>query len=357
MKKIFSSSIVLLVCLFFIFSYSSSHISLLHSNSITPYSVQALNSIASNDDLDSYSPDSQFTNYFYGLQDYAYNSTGTCGYVAIQIMLSYFNHCWNDDIIPENFETSATENYTTGVRTPGTTNAFHDLLLSIGTNAGYSSALTADTGFVTVINNYLNTYSADSATNWFVSSFYHHNPLDYYPNSNFTYSQYYANNIRQLVENDVPVIVYIHETVNGETLSHAAVAFDFISQNERLVFKTGWHNADISTLEREDNCIVGYVALLNAKSKHKHSYNFMFNNSQTCACGLPDHTHKITYTSKGVSSHLCSCHCGYEEHKSHRFVVKNNRFYTCLDCGFSKPYDGGVIPSPLVLRYMEVPFE
>lgn len=46
MKKIFSSSIVLLVCLFFIFSYSSSHISLLHSNSITPYSVQALNSIA-----------------------------------------------------------------------------------------------------------------------------------------------------------------------------------------------------------------------------------------------------------------------------------------------------------------------
>ncbi len=274
----------------------------------------------------SYTPHSYMTNYFYNLNDYAQNTSGTCGYIALQMLLSFYNHYWNDNIIPEAFETTSTLNYSNNSASPGTIDDFHTLLLSIGHSLGYSDALNADTGFSDVITAYFNNYSSDSIKNWTISSFYNHYPENPYPNTNITYSQYYANNIKRLVKSGIPTIVYIHEIVDGEELTHACIAFDYDDTLGRLIFKTGWHSNHISTLEREDNCIIGYCSLLNIYSPHIHSTNYTYNEEPCCSCQLPDHEHTFTYTSNGTSGHTCTCYCGNSEHQEHSFVINNIKY-------------------------------
>lgn len=137
--------------------------------------------------------------YYYNLNNnFGYNENGSCGYVAVSILLSYYDNLVRDDIIDEQYDvcsTSSTIDFLSNVESPGTlhenksliysyssyynyiksteSTSFHSYLLSLGINLGINSK--ASTSFGTDINdriklikNYLDSkninYSIDSKT-------------------------------------------------------------------------------------------------------------------------------------------------------------------------------------------------
>lgn len=297
-------------------------------------------------------------NYFYNLTDYRVNNNNSCGYIAIQMLLSFYNHYWNDNLIAEQYETTACSNYGDNTRSPGTTDAFYDLLVTIGNNLGYGLSLPSVVSLEEILSSYLNQYVSSDANKWFLSTCYHYNKTDNYPGTTDTYSTYYASCIKRLVQSNNPVIVIIDDYVNGAPVQHAAIAYSYDNTQQRIIFNTGWKvYHDTNTLVREDNCIVGYIALLPKQIEHVHSQNFMKDGNFVCSCKLPDHLHKYNYTSQGVNSHKCKCYCEYETTDNHHFVVKDIKYYTCKECGFLKPNDGGSLPYPDIIFNLGELFE
>ncbi|GEM_PF-6017390 len=313
--------------------------------------------IESASEVDAFQSDNQtlkfktfIENYFYNLTDYKMNNNKSCGYIAVQMLLSFYNHFWNDDLIAEQYETTAISNYGNDTHSPGTTDAFYNLLVTIGNSLGYNLALPSVVSIEEILSSYLNQCVASDADKWLLTSYYHYNKNENYPGTTDTYSTYYAYCIKRLVQENNPVIVIIDDYYNGEPVQHAAIAYGYDSKQQKLLFNTGWNNYhEANTLEREDNCIVGYISLLPKKIQHVHSQNFMIDDEFVCSCKLPDHLHKYNYTSQGVDAHKCSCYCEYETTSNHHFVVKNIKYYTCLECGFLKPNDGGALPYPYAL--------
>ena len=148
-------------------------------------------------------PKSSFNNYmeayYYNLNNnFGYNENGSCGYVAVSILLSYYDNLVRDDIIDEQYDvcsTSSTIDFLSNVESPGTLHenksliysyssyynyikstentSFHSYLLSLGINLGINSK--TSTSFETdmndrikLIKSYLDSkninYSIDSKT-------------------------------------------------------------------------------------------------------------------------------------------------------------------------------------------------
>lgn len=286
-------------------------------------------------------------NYFYNLMDYHTNDFGSCGYIALQMLLSFYNHYWNDDLIAENYETTATDNYGMDSNSPGTTNAFHDLLVRLGAQLGHDLSLTSVESIKDILDLYLQTYQSSVFSRWLTFLTYHYEKEDLYPGSNETYSTFYANQIKLLVQSNIPVIVVIDDYDDkGNPAQHACIAYGYDEIAQKLLFNTGWKlHHDTNTLEREDNCIVGYISLTPKNIEHVHSYNFKMNNSYVCSCTLPDHTHKYAYASNNNSTvHTRSCFCGYSDTERHVFDVITITKLTCGKCGYSKINKGELEP-------------
>lgn len=286
-------------------------------------------------------------NYFYNLTDYHANVSGSCGYIALQMLLSFYNHYWNDDLIAEQYETSATQNYYVNSNSPGTTNAFHDLLVQLGAQLGHGLSLSSFESIKEILDLYLQTYQSDVVDRWITFQSYNYRKEDIYPETNETYSSYYARKIKELVRSNIPVIVVIDDYDNlGNSVQHACIAYGYDENAKKLLFNTGWKQYhDANTLEREDNCIVGYVTLLPKNIEHVHSYNFRMDNNNVCSCALPDHAHEYTYTSNGNSkTHLRSCFCGYNDRENHNFDIITIKKLICGKCGYSKTNNGEIEP-------------
>lgn len=80
------------------------------------------------------------THYFYNLtENFGVNEMGSCGYVALGMLLGYYDTYWNDNIIAEGFDKNAvlqSNSFTTNVSSPGI-NAEHSLLDGITGNKSY----------------------------------------------------------------------------------------------------------------------------------------------------------------------------------------------------------------------------
>lgn len=284
-------------------------------------------------------------NYFYNLIDYHTNVSGSCGYIAIQMLLSFYNHYWNDDIISEQYETTATSDYELNSKVPGTTDAFHDLLVQLGAQLGYELALPNCDSFKQIADLYLQTYQPTVADRWLTFLSYHYNKEEVYPGTNETYSTFYARQIKQLVESNIPVVVIIDDYDNDVRIQHACIAYGYDENSQKLLFNTGWKiYHDANTLESEDDCIVGYFSITPKNINHLHSYNFKMNNVNVCSCTLPDHAHKYTYRSNNNSeAHTRTCFCGYSDIEAHRFIATTTKFI-CRECGYTKPNNGELFP-------------
>lgn len=293
-------------------------------------------------------------NYFYNLTDYHANVSGSCGYIALQMLLSFYNHYWNDNLVAEQYETTATGNYGLNTRTPGTTDAFHDLLVQLGARLEYGLSLPSFESIKQILDLYLQTYRTNEVDRWITFQDYNYDKTATYPGSSESNSLFFARQIKTYVQSNIPVIVVIDDYVNGASVQHACIAYGYDESAQRLLFNTGWKQYhDANTLEREDDCIVGYITLLPKNIEHVHSSNFKMNNSNVCSCTLPDHAHKYEYASNNNSTvHTRTCFCGYSDTERHTFDIVTIKKLICSKCSYSKPNNGELEP---ILPYIKNP--
>lgn len=285
-------------------------------------------------------------NYLYNLTRYHVNNEGSCSYIAIQMLLSYFNYYWNDNLIDDTYEIIATQNYdNTSAAMPGTTESFFNLLTHIGGILGYDISLTDSSEFANIITSYLTTYAPEESDRWQISDALHSNPTDIYLGTSITYSTHYAKEIKYMLMAQIPVIVLSQGYMDGKLQKHACIAYGIDETTDKMILNTGWSiYGDASTFTNEDDCILGYVSMSNSNSSHVHNDAFKLDNRYVCSCKLTDHSHKYTYKSTDSSYHTCTCFCGETHSDSHNFTIVTLKYIICSECGYRKLDDGGLIP-------------
>lgn len=321
--------------------------------------------------------------YFRNLTYYGYNSNGTCAYIALGMVLSYFDTYWNDTIIPERYDKTASIDGTHSYDlSPGiddekssfnndfkylnymltkTSSNFHAYLLSLGNSLGYTNS-----GLGLYLYQLYEIFKKYGNVNGAVN------------NDNFTYvlddrakgstaSQAdLKSSIKTYMKLGIPVIVHIQGYRKGSLFhsgaGHAIVAYDYDEENDTIYghFGLGGEYMHQNILSEVNGVvfdeIVGYLVINPFRSEHYHSNNYVMSAYQTlCACQLITHEHKLHYKDKLSNSHTEYCYCGYSQVESHTFLPDAiGKFDICTKCNYRKKSDGGFVPIPGVSIVDEV---
>lgn len=322
--------------------------------------------------------------YYRNLTYHGLNMRGSCAYVAIGMFLSYYDTYWNDNVILERYDKTAsissTEysgyNLSPGINDPLSSNSsvyssdqnyktymyaqtntnLHAYLLSLGDSMGYvgngssgSFGLTWPNTY-NVLNKYLENYPAANSENFFYT--YVDHSTDYE-----TYTASMLQDIKTYVKLGQPVIVAIEGKVTGSLLSrvgHVIVAYDYDEDTDTLYGHYGWDSAYNHTKVLGEvnkytfSYIQGYIVASPYESDHSHTNNYNLTSGQTvCACQLSSHEHMYHYEITNATEHRRYCYCGYSSYQIHRFSGTVGRYVVCEKCNYRKLNDGGIIEIPI----------
>lgn len=312
------------------------------------------------------------------------NQIGTCGYVALGMLLSYFDTYWDDDIVPECYETPAIISSVSDLDydSPGAGEIYHSY-----NSCGYEGSLYTEEIFYHVMNDhwqdtlqgallremmnnynelnfqqgpdgntYINSidpYQAEIIANSFLGS----DPLNSTILTSVNYTDLYGiededvlvdhslsarERIITSVTSNIPVAVYYGSTTDWFD-RHVAIAYDYDDANDMLYFHLGYmggnthvSEASVGLKPNQNSQYTKYYygdLTLFTKYSHVHSNNFIIENSEEaiCSCQLTDHSHVIRYETYNTSRHKILCHCGYASMGNHAFVLEGTN-YVCRYC-------------------------
>ena len=315
-----------------------------------------------------------YTSWYFNNLTYNYgvNYKGSCGYVAMAMILSYYDTCLNDDIIPEQYDINSVGDDTDILarrNSPGVlrdiiqdaTNpsnatygssmsnqsyfehmvslsnvSLHSKLISIAGNLGYYSnnaSLTTAAGSNiymrrAVFNAYLTDVVGLASHQYFYNISYNETSDEV---REFTISQITAGK---------PVLLSIeNEETDGR---HAVVAYDYNILTDEIFCHFGWGaNKTHVTPESEGFYKYNNAMVLNINLQHEHTNNYVISS-------MADNTNTLSYhcyddEDLTVFTHHCNffvyynsphdhegfCRCGNSCLAPHTF--DNN---VCLECGF-----------------------
>lgn len=266
-----------------------------------------------------------YASYYYKnlTENFGNNTKGSCGYVAIGMLLSYWDTFWDDNMIPENYDMITmleTNSINTSLESPGIYREPFSLVGNVTNDQYYQ-----------IIEQYSNVYfqlkliqmgkeqfgqyvfdTSSSPTGMTYDEYLE--LLDYYL---YTYRNYTedqveirayngsAQNVRaqaiNLIKQGIPVKLGIGGTNGG----HAVVAYDYDEINDEIYVHAGWNeNFTHVTLSE-----IGYSQYWNAIAivfkdtvNHSCSNNFKYSNEYEtlethCVCDLSIHPtrYSITY--------------------------------------------------------------
>ena len=315
--------------------------------------------------------------YFYNLRSNLSENHSTCGYVAIGMLLSYYDTFWDDDIVPEVYETTAAISSLSDYdyNSPGAGEISHSLenCGSISQNI-YDHLINAHSGTILqgtlleiayllhdelnfeydeqgdLIINKLVPWQAETIANQFLLN---NRPSGSTENKLSISSSYTdlsvlsaeqrneANldtreHIISYVQDNVPIAVF-YGTLD-KSWGHVAIAYDYDPINDMLYFHYGSQGSyfESETQLGLNNGEAGkfYYGVLrfSTNSEHNHSNNFVLDSGESvCSCQLADHEHKYSYATYSVDQHKKFCHCGYETLQNHVYRL-NGLKYICQYC-------------------------
>lgn len=216
--------------------------------------------------------------YFENLNHFHGNNTkGTCGIVAIQILLGYYDTFFNDHIIPENYD-SAIGGYKNDIvsftQSPGSGQAFHDNLISFAAEKGITNnGISMDIGQERDLTvQYLESQGIDFDYKWIEG------------NWSDTTSNAAANHIREAINRGNPVFL--------GAAGHATVAYAYDSNY--IYVHSGWGDVRRTPWSTVSTNFFDFwggphtVEVQYIKSAHYHSDNyFSFTlEKYLCPCGM-----------------------------------------------------------------------
>lgn len=316
---------------------------------------------------------SPIKNYFHNLNlNFGYNEKGSCGYVALGMLLTYYDSYYDDAIVPEQYDATAHLSYEDQYKSsssPGSkewyvanlpnkvddyiellvdqyaNTSLHAKLISIGNDLKYKLGTSPDSIY-NILNKYLEDNQQISSDDWVITKYFHNKYKDKVPGKNITYSQMMLNDIKMNLKLGIPVLTSIRiDDDNG----HVAIAYDYDEQSDKVYAHFGWHNKGYHSyiFNYGYSYIRGYITLTPVKL-HTHSNNYILQGIETCSCKLPNHIHSYQYKSKNSLKHTCTCFCDYTTEKVHKFTKRGTGAYLnyvmCEDCGYMKLDDGSLTP-------------
>lgn len=332
-----------------------------HNSSIVADPDECLKRLSNESDesIDNYNnrsfvSDNSFKHYYfyYLLNNFGNNDVGSCGYVAMAMLLTYFDTYWDDNIVPSSYEVPgymSSLDVSTCNSSPGTTREstcpemYRPITYVVGEgenqqtftdyspyktwlyNNYYYSSLHAK-----LIVDYIGTSSPDGP---FVGPSTFYNVFSMYFNS-INYSSYaYIRSpvgatsaevkawvINQIVNYNRPVIL--------GTSGHVTVAYYYDSDTDTVYVHNGWlsHSCDPFTTSFDD------AHTIRLTGSHNHSNNYVYSNSGFCECGLSSHEHFFNYISLSSTQHSVNCHCGYYDVEDHSFILISPLPFGIMEC-------------------------
>lgn len=263
---------------------------------------------------------------------HAENNGNSCGPVATEILLAYYDTFLNDNIIEEKYENNVMgyfESIDEFYSSPGVDNysdrEFHDYLYN------FSDGHSKDEGFSNKeLNKMLKKY------------------LDNY---NFKYSLNYSleDNLSALTE--TKAIKIIKKTIDegrpliASTYYHFMVAYAY--NDDYVYLHSGWgyvvrmkwkffkselvYNNWYNPFSLEVLCAGALDVKFNVNHVHSDNYYSKTLGTAICYCG-EKHNHNETIKSLDTTSHLSECSCGLYQKESHHFcvVLSTKEYYSIL---------------------------
>ena len=212
-----------------------------------------------------------FANYYFSnlRSNYSLNAHGTCSFVSIGMLLSYYDTYLDDNFIPNAFEQNTfiepNENGTIipkDVESPGVVSEDYDLITSMD-EVDYEDYVVDNPN--ASFQNFLMMYACENTDGFTFDSFNHGLGMsigvqvellnsylsDYvglqnsvFSYTNAGYSQYQLKNlIKQHIDNGEPVIINFRPNIIGD---HSAIAYDY--DGDDIYVHTGWKDANGDSL-------------------------------------------------------------------------------------------------------------
>lgn len=331
------------------------------------------------------------TSYFDNLTtNFGFNYKGSCGYVAIGMLLSYYDTYLNDDIIPENYDINSTgesKNMINRRNSPGilrdyltnssdysdfdygyqlSASEYYSKMEAISNVSLHSKLITigAAKGYYDFENNF-----SPCATNfdmrYNIMEDYFSTILNYTYGVDYTYS--YVNgessstkseSVRDFAIAEVkkgnPVLLSMGNAYSG----HVAVAYDYDEEKDELYCNMGWNAS--TTHQTIEKCSQEYnryktALAINFRTSHSHTNNYAVttisndipSTNKYCyhECGIKtydggdSHSYTDNYGEYNSKKHICYCACGAFEIGYHvvstTYKIGTHYYGKCVICGLT----------------------
>ena len=309
------------------------------------------------------------------------NYKGSCGYVAIAMLLSYYDTFLNDNVIPENYDIRSVGMQTNVFErrnSPGVMRdiianplnpssaiygyflnardyysqmealssiSLHAKLITIASARGYYNFNDNDNPAGTTFTYRLNTindYLEDIAG--FIEGIDYSIDYNTSAESDYLNSSIVRNYAIQKIKAGYPVLLSIGKTTDPG--GHVVIAYEYDENMDEIYTHMGWgSNKTRVTIESKGYNVYKTALILDFESNHSHSNNYgvytLNGDTPTttyyCHCSPSIHTHHqydFRYSLINNEDHKAFCSCGDYIINSHRKCI-NGSYQYCIDCTWS----------------------
>lgn len=256
--------------------------------------------------------------YFLNLVDnFGNNTHGTCSYVAIGMLLSFYDSYWNDNLIPESydkvsnyqfvisptydFEYPSFDALSPGVESEEWDDVFELTESEYLTFVNQNESTYFQSKLIKLSQAYFGTAKFESSTNPYGMSFaeifsflgyylYNYRGLttsNFYIDSENTNSNLVKSFAISKITDGAPVLLRVSSPTLG---CHALVAYDYDSYNDEIYVHPGWRDDEGNSLTHVSLSSLGFNNIVDAisleiNSSHVHSNNYHSSrNMNVCSC-------------------------------------------------------------------------
>ncbi len=257
--------------------------------------------------------------------------SGSCSYVAIGMILSYYDSIINDNVIEESYDVEETKyfssyssiNTNSYIESPGIDDTFHADIIALGRKNGYTGSDEVSIS-LTEMDNLLADYFADRD----ISITTH--------NTNSSTSK--INFCIEAINSDNPVIIQIIGTdiaIDDRDLNHAVVGYGY--DDSGIYVNFGWKGKHTNV--NINNYSIPRAFYMELNEEHLCSNNYLWNydgcSGTVCSCDAKMCNHeRKTFNNYDYTYHKNQCvACGNYTLEAHNFYISDG-YDICSDCGY-----------------------
>lgn len=239
--------------------------------------------------------------YFENLKTYSpINNIGSCGYVSLIQLMSYYDSFFNDSVYYENFEyknSSSISYQQAELDSPG---VIGEYWTSKGYSSYYEYCLNSFgynlQSHLTTLNNLVYGTNNPDDFSYSIGAWSYQNMLNlFYGRSDTVQVQNYSNKsqseyinlIKDSIDEGHPVVVHVNNTPGQSGGGHSVVAYDYDMAGIYAHYGWGSTSTKYQLLGSYNN--IYWVSKLDYSNlKHSHSNNYIINGKGSCGCNLND---------------------------------------------------------------------